>query len=290
MISAIADVLRDYGIDLAYPDQRIEKARAVADAGLDADGFACWCREVEVSCGIGDPKVPKIIAAAILEGPGRLQSAVRDALACSEARRLRSDPRAGYGVGERSGPDTSDEARLARIAFCRQVADRKPAEQVARELDVTVERLAELVESGRAMQAPRLPNQGPSRVLPAIDDKTREKSFDEMRRRAAARIPQDRQAEFLKTIHAIPRTKDLLRSELARNEGFVRFGGDKARRAAIADLEASGEWIMGKIDGDGNVRVQVVPPKDRAALVQQRRAVFQDELMRGGKAREAACE
>lgn len=284
MISAIADVLRDYGVDLAYPDQRIEKARAVADAGLDADGFACWCREVEVSCGIGDPKVPKIIAAAILEGTGRLQSAVRDAIAYSEARRLRSDPRAGYGVGERSGPDTSDEARLARIAFCRQVADRKPAEQVARELDVTAERLAELVEAGRAMQAPRLPNQGPSRGLPEITDKTREASFDALRRRNAARVPVDRSAEFLKTIRAIPRAKDLLRSELARNEGFVRFGGDRARRAAMAELEASGEWSIGQVDGDGNVRVTVVPPAHREALVEQRRSVFQAELMRGGKA------
>ncbi|MBK8100538.1 MAG: hypothetical protein IPK26_25890 [Planctomycetes bacterium] len=286
MITAIADVLRDYGVDLAYPDRRIEKARVVAEAGVDADGFGCWCREVEVSCGIGDPKVPRIIAAAILEGPKRVQAAVGDAIACSEARSQRADPKASYGVAERSGPDLQDEARVARIAFCRQVSDRKPVETVAAELGMSLPELARLVEIGRDMQAPRLPNQGPSRVLPVIDDKTREKSFDEMRRRAAARIPQDRQAEFLKTMHAIPRTKDLLRSELARNEGFVRFGGDKARRAAIADLEASGEWIMGKIDGDGNVRVQVVPPKDRAALVQQRRAVFQDEMMRGGKARE----
>lgn len=149
-----AEVLRDYGIDLASPDSRMVKASAVAAVPCATpEALAEWCAVVESSVGIGDPRVARIIAAAILAGHDKILAAIEDTDAYRKAVAARRDP---APAGESIGPSVNiaDRPRLARMAYCRVKADRRPEDQVARELGVSLADMPALIAEGREMSAP----------------------------------------------------------------------------------------------------------------------------------------
>jgi hypothetical protein len=152
-----SDVLRDYGVDLSTPDARMAKALAVAAVpGATPEALAEWCSLVEGSVGIGDSSAPKIIAATILAGQERILAAIEDTDAYRRAVVAR---RAPAPAGEPVGPsvDPADKPRLARMAYCRVKADRRPEAQVARELGVSLADMPALIEQGRELSAPYFP-------------------------------------------------------------------------------------------------------------------------------------
>jgi hypothetical protein len=192
-LNGFAEVLQGFGVDMGDPERRLQKARALLEAGLCVDDAELVFAHVEATSDA--EKVPRIVAALALDPP-RLMAAIGDARAFQEAKRRREmAKRPQPPVGDKPHapgplPDESHDAwerdRRCCIAYCRVVADRADKLTVANELGVQVGAIAGMVERGRELQCGR----GEKSISVADDAETQEqrtKRFvEDMRKRRAA--------------------------------------------------------------------------------------------------------
>lgn len=257
---ALADLLRDFGVDLADPIRRLTKARAMDEAGVAVEDARLVFTHVEAVSKPGS--VPGIVSGLALQ-PERLIAAAPDArayAAAKEARQRQRDGEADRGFGDPAStprPVEGSEERAAIIAagLWREIAWRAQGEarlvEVAQALGLALADARRLIEQGEQV----LDSQAAARGKPAYSPKQAARDANEERQRRAdfrQRMRSDAVRAAAKRGAPKPIDWDRLKRDQAELLARARATGrvdlaavlrDRSKRGALATLEADG-WLL----------------------------------------------
>jgi hypothetical protein len=158
-VAEISDVLADFGVHIGFQLQRHQLAMQLASDGFTDADVLLVAQHVEQTV---DAAGAGAVLASLLNGsPAALRDRVADVKRFADAKAKRDTPTSKPypgGIDHRHGGDDfakQDDARQARMAYCRVIADRVDPEAVAKELGVSRAILDGLVQRGFEMQGGR---------------------------------------------------------------------------------------------------------------------------------------
>jgi hypothetical protein len=160
---AITSVLADFGVHVGFPLERHQLAMKLLDEGFADADLAMVAQHVEQTV---DAAGAGAVLASLLNGnPEALRARIVDVKRFAAAKAQRNAPTPQPYPGEvdhqHITPEDSarfarlDEARQARMAYCRAIADRVDRDTVAKEIGVPVALLDGLIQKGFEMQGGR---------------------------------------------------------------------------------------------------------------------------------------
>lgn len=124
------DALHAFAVDVGDPHARRERARILLADGVTVQDVEALGRHFELTCR-DETEAVKAMCACLADPESR-------------AARLLDLHEQEHAA--------QDVAVLARMAYCRVVTDRRAAAEIAKEMDLPVDRVMALVEQGRAIR------------------------------------------------------------------------------------------------------------------------------------------